>query len=831
LAELLHISDITIEGFRGVNKPLNLDFENRCVMIHGRNGVGKSTVLQAIEWCLMGQCRHMELDEFGREDALVNLFHPDKKASVTIRLTDGTRKYQLRRERKLGKSTRGKSQLVLYEGKQEYKNTEAEQKLRELLVSPEQFYAATYLRQDAIREFIVGDAQDRARVIDELLGLETLRQLLEAVPVKDVETAAKKVEKEIGDMKEGTIQALDLATKKLVNYKDELMKGGLAEKKLNADTLVQKTKDVATELAEIAGDLKVSSPKLDDVEENTASLADGYNRLDVFLDRLDRERFGFFKAAENRRSELQHFLEEYTDARSQMAEFKEQDPEELQSRVEKLRDEIKPLETERDGKNDLAEFLNDKRNVLKGLQSDANKAQHKLEALKKYGSIEEIEESVRGFDMRLLETARLKRETGAYTQLLKSAADFLAEAKPEKCPVCNRPVQHAKLRRELLLRMDKAQQTKIEKIEATIDELKDKKREYKDAAVQINDLTREIRSAQTDLAREIQEIEKKIKSKLKEPLDIEVARRVTNLRDSAKQIDEKARGMEQKSQELENQIKRLGETIRRKEKLEDKIQRVLGVVQTDEKLIQAMKSEMKSAETEIGKLNKINERFPKLKMELTTYKKILEYLEESERVKKLEKEMPDVQERIKKLERNSEKLRELFMGLSDIHEVLRAEKESILESTLDRLQDSLGSYYSRILGHPYFVNLQLTPEEEKKGIVYRIVAYDESKNYSTYVQTRFSNAQTNATALSLFLAMAGATTSQLGMLVLDDPGQSLDTDHKNALANILAAEAKEKQFIVATQDEEMKSLIEEAVPKTRLKCITFKDWSPQAGPS
>jgi len=559
-------------------------------------------------------------------------------------------------------------------------------------------------------------------------------------------------------------------------------------------------------------------------------LGDIHTRLNAYLDKLDRERFTFFKRAEKTRSELQDYLHGYNEARDQLAEFEEQDLEQLQKNMDKVEAEIEPIQVERDEKEGLGDFLNDRKNALKGLQSDADKAREKLKKLEKYGSLQEIEKAIRAFEQKMGEEARLKKEIGAYTQLLKSAADFLAEAKPEKCPICNRPVQYAKLRKELLSRMSKTEEAKIARIEAEIDDLKDKKKEYKDAAEEIGEHTEEIRTSEEDLAKEIQEVERKIKIKLKEPFGDFIAKQVANLRDSTKQLDEKIMGLRKRSLELGAEFKKLREAVRKKEKLEEEIQRALGSVQTDANLIQALQQQIKTAETQVENFNKVNERFPALKSELSTFKEILEYLEESERVKKLEEEIPGAKERIQELENESEKLRELFMGLSDIHEAVKAEKESILESTLDKLQVNVSSYYSRILGHPYFVNLQLTPEEEKKGIVYRIVAYDESKSYSTYVQTRFSNAQTNVTALSLFLSMAGATTSRLGMLILDDPGQSLDSDHKKALAAILAEEAKEKQVIVATQDEEMNSLIEGAIPKARLKSIAFKGWTPQAGP-
>lgn len=801
------------------------------MLIHGKNGVGKTTVVQAIEWCLMGKCGHMELDEFGREDALVNLFHPDKRATVVMQLTDGTRSIQLIRRRGMAKSTRGKTDFSLIEDKRQSEGPDAEQKAISLLsLNPQQFYASICLRQEAIRDLVVGDAEVRGRVIDELLGLEELRQLAEAIPVRDVENAVKKVEHEADEIQTSTIQALDLAKKKLTSYERELQKAGFKEKQLTSESLALMASEIAERLTEIATSMKSEPPKFRAVKQDTTILRNVYEELNEHLERLDHDRFGIFKGAESQRSKLQGYLDDYKDACNHLAEFKEKNSEKMQEAVDTANEKADSLEEEIDSKSELAEFLSDRKSLVKGLQSDINRAADGLKKLEKYGSVKEIDETIHKFETEIADATKMKKEVGAYIQLLKSASDYIGGTKPTKCPVCNRPIDHGKIKRELSARMSKSETAKIEDIDERIDSLKDRKKEYTNAKSEMPAFAKQVEDAEADLAKQMQEIEKKIQIKLRKPYDEFLARQISELKDSVKPLKEDSRNAREKALGLAAELKELKNAARSKQNLEEKIQNALAIKETDAKLLQMLQRQVGNLEKEIERLNELNKRFPELKSEVTNFRKILEYLEESERVRKLEDEIPGAKEKIQELKTQSDKLQELFMGLMDISEALKAEKDSILQSTLDKLQAQVGSYYSKILAHPYFVNLQITPEEEKKGTVYRIIAYDATKSHSTYVQTRFSNAQTNVTALSLFLAMADATASKLGLIMLDDPGQSLDLAHKEALAKILADEAKQKQIILATQDEEMRSLLQAAIPKSRLRTVAFGDWTPECGP-
>ena len=50
----MRLSFVEISGFRGYRSPVRIDFAEDFTIIDGRNGVGKSTIFDAIEFVLTG---------------------------------------------------------------------------------------------------------------------------------------------------------------------------------------------------------------------------------------------------------------------------------------------------------------------------------------------------------------------------------------------------------------------------------------------------------------------------------------------------------------------------------------------------------------------------------------------------------------------------------------------------------------------------------------------------------------------------------------------------------------------------------------------------------
>jgi ABC-type lipoprotein export system ATPase subunit len=126
-----------------------------------------------------------------------------------------------------------------------------------------------------------------------------------------------------------------------------------------------------------------------------------------------------------------------------------------------------------------------------------------------------------------------------------------------------------------------------------------------------------------------------------------------------------------------------------------------------------------------------------------------------------------------------------------------------------------------LTGHPHFVRLNLEIEKGEP-IIYSIKASSDDGE-STYVSTRFSTAQMNVAAIAIFLANYEKMISEFRCLLIDDPTQSMDPQHKKALSNVIMELAKSNQIILATEDGELVKSLTSASKEIDVK--NLKDWT------
>ncbi|MEM2996589.1 MAG: hypothetical protein QW639_04235 [Candidatus Bathyarchaeia archaeon] len=207
---------------------------------------------------------------------------------------------------------------------------------------------------------------------------------------------------------------------------------------------------------------------------------------------------------------------------------------------------------------------------------------------------------------------------------------------------------------------------------------------------------------------------------------------------------------------------------------------------------------------------------------------VLGYLIQEREVLRLEQEWPELEAELRGLEDKLHRLRELEEGLTDIREAALQEQRNIVMEMLSKVGGDVGRNYSRLMGHPYYGELNLTLETAGAKNLYRFRA--RGPEHETHVQTRFSNAQLNATAIAVFIAMARRLPHNLNLMVLDDPTQSFDDAHKEALAQILSEEAREAQLILATQDEGFEARVAELIQPQPLLRKRIEGWTSR-GPS
>src|SRR5258706_4435345 len=75
------ISTLTISGFRGISQEIPFKL-GAVTLLAGRNGLGKTTVFDAIDWCLFGASWRLGFDP----KSILNIYHPNMTPFVRIEL-------------------------------------------------------------------------------------------------------------------------------------------------------------------------------------------------------------------------------------------------------------------------------------------------------------------------------------------------------------------------------------------------------------------------------------------------------------------------------------------------------------------------------------------------------------------------------------------------------------------------------------------------------------------------------------------------------------------------------------------------------------------------
>lgn len=444
----------------------------------------------------------------------------------------------------------------------------------------------------------------------------------------------------------------------------------------------------------------------------------------------------------------------------------------------KIKKAIRELQQKSFDHNQISE-LNEKKMKLDGLINSVWKQEKPIENLQnevddiisEAGNMEQIESKISALQTELDKENKKRDSLDINSKLINDAIESLKTLTTSTCPICDNPIDIQKTISKLEKQSQKLVTNQITEIDKKISELKTQKSN--------------LESSQSDLIIYI--------DKLKTEKDIQ---------------DET---LSELATELET-----GET--------DKT-----------KLFSVAKGKIESLDSEIKDLEKSSrehtERFQNIRDSLDIIGVVIDILNKEAELGNLHNLNPEDSQQIDSIGKAIVGLQSFEDKLAKIVNAAGKVQTELASKMISDSQKDVESYYTKLCMHQHYDKLKIDVKpQEIKGRVknaYAIRAFSAKDGKETHVATRFSTGQMNCVALSVFFALTRALPLKLGFLIVDDPSQNLDSEHKNALADILASISKERQVFISTQDEEFKEILQSK--QKNIKFHEFVGWD-MSGP-
>jgi DNA repair exonuclease SbcCD ATPase subunit len=189
----MRIRTVTLENFRGFRGTTEIDLSADVVAIYARNGVGKTTIFDAIELCLLG-----EIARFADVDVTPGVFLPNVLEAPTARIgvefADADKAFV-----ELLLSEEGEYSLRTNSGCNTHRDLlydwfileDYEPPRREVGAIRELFRSSLFLSQSNIRDFLNGDPEGRFAVLANLTGAASLQRYIEKLEAVEKETTRR----------------------------------------------------------------------------------------------------------------------------------------------------------------------------------------------------------------------------------------------------------------------------------------------------------------------------------------------------------------------------------------------------------------------------------------------------------------------------------------------------------------------------------------------------------------------------------------------------------------------------------------------------------------
>lgn len=816
------LEEIQIEGFRGINEKTSIEFGENFHLVYGPNGTGKSSIVQAILWCLTGKVPYLSGGDFQREDAIVNLFSKKKKANVSLFLNINGKKVIVTRTRTMKNTSSPGSQPLTVECEEKiFKQKNAESFLSNLLKSElDEIGKNVILHQQTIQESISMKPADRSKAIDLLLGTLEIREFVEALdPKKQIINAKGDLELRINALQRDRVQFAIGLRDQLEKKKQDLVSKGYSEKEFSLDSIMSSSKGLMKEVEGIAESLSAEHPKFGDLKPNTVIIDDNLNTIESEVGRLERFRVDSL-------SKIQSDLMKFQGLESRYRTIKEQ--------IDKLGDiSIDGLIEEKGQVEEkLSEVLSRIKNcegILSQLSSDKTIVDNNLSRLnilkldiskivEEFGDLENHSILISGLEKEIVDMDEQLSTISKNQQLVSLAITYLNETKSVSCPVCNTKINYIEVTKNLEKSISEHLRDKASTLRSDKKEKQEKIQLIHEASRNLKEFRKEQTERQSDNLKIYQNLSEILDKKIDDSFDF--ISETEKIKSSFTEANTESTTLQTRIFNINSQIEKPSQLRRELDEIERQIQTELSL-KTKDVLKKGLDLKIEYL-TNNKKPFEVTENIDLIRGKLKRLEDVIDYLKYIDQLEELESELPNITREIQALQTNHKTLELLEGALIAIREAIILYEKSVVTNELASLENEINEYYSQLQGHPYFKKLIIEIEKDFP-LQYVFKSSDLTEEYSSYITTRFSQAQGNIAALSIFLSNNKRMAGALPLLILDDPTQSMDPEHIEALTKLLNVLCKSRQVIIATHDDGFRDSLIREIQAPDL--IEFNSWN------
>lgn len=815
------IKSLSVQGIRGFNKQQVIPINAGVTLLYGENGSGKSSLLQSIEWALTGDIYGMKGGDFVREDAIVNIFNKNKRALVEIILENQSSTMILRRNRKMGtRTTSGKQPLELKHENNSFDEDNSQEELEKTLgMNLETFPQTKYLHQETIREILHAKPEERSQAIDKLLGTFEVREFAKSLDVdRQIKSSSANVQSTIESLKRDKIQFLINLKRSLDQTKTGLLINGYTDEQLTILATINKLEKYRSDINLLDEAYERPLKTAIELAPNSQSLTESHKTMVNHLNELDRTRLEAINRINHQKISLKTDSKRYDELFNQIQGMKQLDATAIKTRIEEINQQVKSLDIMITAVSQKLASLPHRRSIYDSAENKLKNEKDKLSALRQeFGTIEDIQKRIENGEE---ETKRIQRsldDLSGQQQLITLAINHIESTKIQECPISARSIDNAQLIIDLKKKISDEMANSIKNLKESEKKIRFEKSLFDKAIEESDLLLKSMHSSETAFNQATEDIKKLVPNFEQTDLDVVI-----------KGWENEINEISGKASELKNEQRSLGDTLTRLSQiqlemnsLQKTLQKEAAIAIEGPELVQRVEEVIIALDSEIAKYSDPT-IIDSLRKSLSELTEILNYLRDDERVNAAEKELPLIEKQVKDLEARLSRMQGLAASLQSIRQITADYEKNASIAQLEQLEDNINLYYGKIEGHPYFSRLKIDVEKEEP-LIFSIRA--ASSNEDTYIPTRFSTAQLNAVALSIFMSYSAQQAGDFPLMIFDDPTQNMDKTHKESFVKLVAELLPNYQVIIATEDNDTRIFLEKYC--TGIKTYEMGNWTSE----